>query len=63
MEAEVGRRDAFVALNMEEGTTGQGTQVPLEATKGKEVDSPLDSRRNQSSEIAFGLLAFRTITD
>ena len=25
---------------MEEGATGQGMQVPLEAGKGKETDSP-----------------------
>ena len=31
----------LLALKMEEGVLSQGMQVPLEAKKGKETDSPL----------------------
>lgn len=41
-EAELGDVAAPLAWKLEEGATGQRLQVPLEAGKGKETDSPLE---------------------
>lgn len=41
IEAEL-RVMRLLALSVAEETPGQGIQVHLEATKGKEVDSPLE---------------------
>ena len=40
--------ERYLGFEVEEGATSQGMQVPLEAGKGKEMDSQLQPRERSS---------------